>query len=533
MNNKSRKTERITWEEFGRNTMLECNDEAKALEISQNHLRSFALEHKPKIDRLNDELKETCNRANSLHEELYARPIPVHDAAMLTHSHHVKIVLALAVLAALAGIGSNAAMFIYLDWGVLGALLAAIVITVLPLGLGHLFFEKVLAEHKIAQLVVIVLIAVFTGSAVYQFGQARRMVMDKATGQSVPQSYIEGGMSDDSITEPSPRQTDKERFTGTFGGAMFMASLASELALGFLLGLLVHMRTYRDYVAWCTLGRLAALAIDTRAALAELFAKIEMSEKQCLAGIRHAQSVTRKSPIPYHRALTAILVLLILFSAMQMQAQGKEGIVIDGSTSVSGEFQAYVRSTKRLLTSEPPDTHVWVSTIGIDSFGEAPEILSGWTPGVKGIFDDGLAQARRQLATTFEVKSASLAARASGTDIIGALWHLKMLFESSPKGKVDKTRTIWIFSDMKNESQEFPMPQLLQIGPERMLDRAKAGGLVVPLQNYRIFIYGTSPRGLTPEAWGRIKRFWQMYFAAAGADLVVYSPECNVARGEE
>jgi hypothetical protein len=61
------------------------------------------------------------------------------------------------------------------------------------------------------------------------------------------------------------------------------------------------------------------------------------------------------------------------------------------------------------------------------------------------------------------------------------------------------------------------MPQLLEIGPERMLERAKADGLLVPMQHYRIYVCGASTAGLRPQDWMKVKRFWEMYFAAAGA----------------
>jgi len=171
---------------------------------------------------------------------------------------------------------------------------------------------------------------------------------------------------------------------------------------------------------------------------------------------------------------------------------------------------------------------VWVSTIATDSFGGVQDIVKGWTPEAHGIFTNDLTRARRQLAISFEAKSAGLTATAEGTDIFGGLWHLKTEFESAPKAaRADSgTRTIWIFSDMMNETAEFPMPRLLDIGPERMLERAKANGLIVPLTHYRIHICGASPRGLTPKSWATIKRFWEMYFAAGGAELVTYSAEC-------
>ena len=83
---------------------------------------------------------------------------------------------------------------------------------------------------------------------------------------------------------------------------------------------------------------------------------------------------------------------------------------------------------------------------------------------------------------------------------------------------------------MMNETREFPMPELLDMGPERMLERAKANGLLVPLANYKIHVYGASTTGLAPQSWMTIRRFWEMYLAAAGAELVIYSAECDVQR---
>jgi hypothetical protein len=83
---------------------------------------------------------------------------------------------------------------------------------------------------------------------------------------------------------------------------------------------------------------------------------------------------------------------------------------------------------------------------------------------------------------------------------------------------------------MMNESAAFEMPSLLPLGPERMLERAKANRLIVPMNGYKVYVYGATPNGLSPEAWLTIKRFWTMYFQAAGAELVTYSAECQVQR---
>jgi hypothetical protein len=166
------------------------------------------------------------------------------------------------------------------------------------------------------------------------------------------------------------------------------------------------------------------------------------------------------------------------------------------------------------------------------SFGATREILTGWTPKSSGVFTDDLNRGRRQLASTFELKSSRIAAVASGTDIFGGLWRMKVLFDSgsSPSSTRSVSKTIWIFSDMINETKDFPMPKLLEIGPERMLERAKVSDLVVPLHGYEIHICGVATAGLSPKKWTTVKEFWTRYFASAGADLVSYSEECAVLR---
>jgi hypothetical protein len=74
------------------------------------------------------------------------------------------------------------------------------------------------------------------------------------------------------------------------------------------------------------------------------------------------------------------------------------------------------------------------------------------------------------------------------------------------------------------------MPALLTNGAEKMLEQAKSNGLLVPLKGYKVYVYGATPSGLTPQAWLTIKDFWTMYFAAAGAELVSYSAEFDVQR---
>src|ERR1019366_1421019 len=155
-----------------------------------------------------------------------------------------------------------------------------------------------------------------------------------------------------------------------------------------------------------------------------------------------------------------------------------EGILIDVSGSIgkgganADLFREYLFAVKKLLLTEPPNSRVWISVITTESFGSVRSLVKGWTPDAQGVFTDNLNRARHQLAGSFEAKSAQLSPTAAGTDIFGGLWQLKALLESGSKGSSDAvSKTIWIFSDMMNESASLNMPALLPAGLEKMIER--------------------------------------------------------------
>jgi len=136
-----------------------------------------------------------------------------------------------------------------------------------------------------------------------------------------------------------------------------------------------------------------------------------------MAGILRAQNTRTKRRVPYHQALTLLVLCILLFArtTLARPSNANEGILIDTSGSIpeaarrSELFYEYLISTKKLLLSEPANSRVWVSSISTDSFGGEHEILKGWTPAARGVFTDDLNRARRELASSFEVKSSGMA----------------------------------------------------------------------------------------------------------------------------
>jgi hypothetical protein len=369
------------------------------------------------------------------------------------------------------------------------------------------------------------------------------MMVDKATATPATASYIDGTGAD-SPTDPesAPQDNSESKIRQTLSRAMLLIMIAADLILGFLGGQLSHMHTNDDYAAWRNLKKIGELVISLQARVSELQSSIEIAKKRCMAGILRAQSARGKRRIPYHQALGVVIIVLSPVFAVSV-SQGQtiehfEGILIDTSASIAKGgsdhdlSREYIVSTKGLLLTEPANSRVWVSSISNDSFGGVGEIVKGWTPDARGVFTDDLNRARRQLVFGFQGRPSTVVPVASGTDIFGALWHMKALFESTPESSASRaaSKTIWIFSDMMNETKEFPMPTLVAMGPQRMLERAQGHGLLVPLRGYRIYIYGASPRGLTAEVWKALRDFWTIYFSASGAELVSYSAECKVLR---
>jgi hypothetical protein len=529
------------FEEFGYQTMLECNDVERATKICGLHLHAYEDELRPELRRRNSEIAEVKNRAGALHGSLYDRPEPVNDAQMLSHQLKARIFLGFAMLAAIACLVGNMTTFYLLGFGLLLTIASGAGLTALPLVVGHLAYEWIISASRLLQIVAVVVAVILTSAGILMVGQARSGMVDRSVSAPAANSYVDGADAAKNQTSgQEPDEISESSIHRTLGEAMLLIMIAADLSLAFIVGLLVRMYTNDDYTAWRKLRNLAKSVISLEERVSELMTLPEVAKKRCLAGILQAQTARSRRRPPYHRALTMLLIVVSV-CALPSWAQTVErydGILIDTSKSISrgGKtnklFQKYLTGTTSLLLTEPPSSRVWVSSISTDSFGGTHEILKGWTPDSRGAFTDGLRRARAQLALAFGHKSAEMAPAASNTDIFGALWRLQIVLESESRtnGSRPVSKSIWIFSDMINDTKAFPMPDMIKLGPQLMLERARAEGLVVPLRGYQVRVYGASTSGMIPQTWITVKRFWTMYFVSSGATLVSYSSECDLGR---
>ena len=528
------------FEELGKETMLTSYDIEQAVKTCTPTLRGYELAIRTKLEALRPELAEIRAQALALHSVLYDRPVPVSDAEMLAHSRKIRIVAFLAVLTAIACIVGNTAMFYLMGFGPVIPFLGAIGMTALPLGLGHMAYEWIIGTSRWMKMLIVLTAVAIAATGVVIVGHARQELIDRSITTPTVNSYVDGADADNTPNAPEtkPAEGSESNIRRTLGEGMFLFMLAAELGLLFLVGWLIELYGDGDNTAWRQLQRLGRESLDVHARMAQLTSAPEIAKNCCLAGILKAANGRPRRHPPYHQALTLILIVMVP-SVLALQAQKIErydAILIDTSASISRGgrsnelFQEYLRAVKKLLLTEPPNARVWVLSISSDSFGGAQEILKGWTPDARGVFTDDLNRGRLQLASEFERKAAGIAPLASATDIFGALWRITVLFDSGAgrDSTTSASKSIFIFSDMVNETKAFHMPELIELGPERMLQRARSEELLVPLKDYKINIYGASTAGRNPRAWTTIKGFWTRYFAASGADLASYSAESGV-----
>jgi hypothetical protein len=530
---RSEKKKPMDFEQLGFETMIKTRDFEAAKEICAAHLYAYDDELRPSITDLESGISERRTASAALCSHLYDRDQPVSDARMLSHRIRTAIVGLLTVLDALGSTSAHIITLYLFGWGISSAFIGP-ALTGLAVVAGYLVFDRLLSASKLLQGVVITAAALLAFWGLLQWSQARAMVLAHAESSTESsQSYVDGAA--DTNDQKPPDQSNEQAARQAQREAWIKLMLSADLVLGILLGHFVRMRTDEDYSAWCKVKALYKEIGQMELERNSLLALIEIAKKKCIAGILRAMHTPTKKHPPYFRwlPLFVVAVVLITLPAPAQEVTRQEGILIDISGSIGGGganndlFREYLQGVKRLLETEPPSSRVVVSVITTDSFGSVRELLKGWTPEVHGIFSDELNHARRQLASSFMVKSGSLIPIAAGTDIIGGLWHLKALLESGTAEHAPSKREIWIFSDMMNETAALPMPALLATGPERMLEHAKASGLSVPLNGYRIHVLGASTRALTPQAWNTIKGFWTAYFQDAGAELVSYSAEVN------
>lgn len=534
----------VDFEELGFKTMIETQNEQRTKEICGLHLSAYRDEIQPAISALGAEIEESTYQRHSLWTHLYDRPVPASDAWMLARGIGIGLLSILFLVAFVTSAAGHMTTFYLFGLGWFTSGILGISLTGLTTATGHLAYEKLFVRYEKVQAALIVSALVLCFWGLFQLAEARGEMVNKIAASNSSQSYVDDAAAEESPAEPNTDGSQQQKVQRLLSGAIIKIMVAADLIVGILLGISGKIRSDEDYSAWRKLKQLSGSLAQMEQQRNEMMSRIEIAGKRCMAGILRASNIHRRNHVPYFRSLRLILVIPALsllqggsVRASSQSVEHHEAILLDVSGSIGGggaqnqRFREYLYAAKRLLLTEPPNSRVWVSVISTESFGSVQELLKGHTPDAQGVFTDDLDRARRQLAMSFESKSAGLSPVAAGTDVIGALWHMKALLEStSGADSKQVSKTIWIASDMMNETAGLPMPALIPLGPQKMLEHAKTNKLIVPLQGYKIHVIGAATTGLSPQSWNTLKEFWTFYFHEAGAELVSYSVECSGER---
>lgn len=518
------------FEALGYEIRITSFDDERARERCAVKLQAFNHGLEPQLTKVEAEIAKTGESADALRDHLYHRPMAVNEATMHAQASKLRILMVLAALASLISIAGNMITFALFGYAALATLGFALGMTAGPVVVGYFAYEHLLARYRRLRMAITVASLVLFALGFFELAQARRLMLERIAHAPAPASYVDNGPAvPQNVPAPAAGKVSEAHIRRLEGDGLLSLMIAADLLLGFLVGEIAEVRADEDFAAWKKLqaaeARLMSLAVERQA----IFSRMDIAKTRCIAGFLRAQEIMAHRKPRYPRTPIVIFATLGLLTLHSSTAYGQrikrdEAVLIDTSASIKpGLFRQYIAATEKLLATAPSNTRVLVFRISGHSFGDE-EILSGWTPGARGVFTDALNRARRQLVAAFASKAVHLAPTARNTDIFGALARVKVEFGAEAGGK-SIPKTVWIFSDMVNDTQEFPMPKLLQLGPRKMLQRARIEHLMLHLEHFSIRVQGASTAGLTPLNWLEIRKFWQMYFAAAGAQLVFYSPE--------
>lgn len=542
---RSQRLRHSDYEQLGYETMRETKSEQLAKQICALRLQALRDELHPQEKRCEDQMAEKRLRGQALCDQIYRRPMPVSDRAMVGMSIGLLLLVVLFGLTFVSSAVSHTITFAMFGWSLTVSAIVGMTVTVLAAAVGYQVFETMLLRNRLFHGLIAAASFALCFWGLVQLAQARGAMTSIVPQTRQPQSFVDGSSVSETMAEldDSDRESLQENVRELLGDAVIKMMLAADIIVGVFFGLVATIRSDPDFASWREIRTLKRQVARLQVRFNNLRSIPDSAAKKCAAGILRGRHFEGCRSTPYFRMLPVILVVLFGMASVaraQTSIRHHEVVLVDVSGSISKKtqtsslFREYLLGVRRLLETEPPNSRIWVQLISTDSFGGVQTLVKGWTPSVQGIFTDDLDRARRQLVAAFESKATDLRPIAAGTDITGGLWRAKAAIESKSRlddsARSDVTKDVYILSDMMNETAAFNMPALLPSGPQRVLEYAKANGLLVPLSGYRIHVFGASTAGMSPDMWNTVKSFWMVYFRAAGAELITYSSEDGIGR---
>jgi hypothetical protein len=137
-----------------------------------------------------------------------------------------------------------------------------------------------------------------------------------------------------------------------------------------------------------------------------------------------------------------------------------------------------------------------------------------------GYFGEKLQEARSTLLKEWGNVSKSIRPDAPSSDIFGAIALASQILQNNK----NTSKLLIILSDMRQNALnfDFERPPVIDIS---LLERTEKKGLIPDLKGVKVFVFGVHAIGKSAVYWESIRRYWQMYFKKAGADLITFTME--------
>jgi hypothetical protein len=231
-------------------------------------------------------------------------------------------------------------------------------------------------------------------------------------------------------------------------------------------------------------------------------------------------------------AVTKLLLLtVVMLGGLHLQAAAEEHTTIiaaiDLTQSVAGagpdaqtDFQKNVEGVTRLLSEAPVSSRIVILGITDQSFKEPFVLLSARVADDPGFFGERLRDARNELVREWRRRSNGLRPRFPYTDIVGALFLAKQIFDESPKAS---RKVLVIFSDMRHHTRDLDLESGEAVSRSALLGAPSVMSTPALLQGIEVYALGVDGAGKSTVYWQSLQTFWTEYFRHVGAVLRRYS----------
>jgi hypothetical protein len=196
--------------------------------------------------------------------------------------------------------------------------------------------------------------------------------------------------------------------------------------------------------------------------------------------------------------------------------KSSETVTFDGSSEFNKNRAAMEEIVKRLAE---PGMRIVVLGITGRSWSRPAIVAETVIDPDPGFFGERLEASRRSLVANLRKKTSSLMPTATESDVLGAALLASQIVElCKPRSPL-----IVFLSDMRQSGKGVDLEHAPRIETERELKRARELGLVANLNGASVYVLGANSSGRTVLYWQSLRRFWEEYFRAAGADLRAFT----------